>query len=120
MMDWIRDNRPDLEPRYRELYRHGAYAPSEERKRIAGVVSNHPAVVRVRAEAARLPALRRGEPLDFDRYEGDARQGEPREGPHRSLRLPRGLSARKPARPDEPPHGAAGARSRGEAQQALF
>ena len=33
--DWLRQYRPDLLPRYRELYRRGAYMPSEERDRLA-------------------------------------------------------------------------------------
>ena len=33
-MDWLSAKRPDLVPRYRELYRRGAYAPREERKRL--------------------------------------------------------------------------------------
>ncbi len=37
-MGWLRDQRPDLVPRYEELYRHGAYAPREERERLAGLV----------------------------------------------------------------------------------
>jgi DNA repair photolyase len=37
-MDWLSDKRPDLVPRYRELYRRGAYAPPTERKRLAGLV----------------------------------------------------------------------------------
>jgi DNA repair photolyase len=37
-MDWLRDRRPDLVPRYEKLYRRGAYAPAEERKRLAGLV----------------------------------------------------------------------------------
>ena len=34
-MDWLRSYRPDLVPRYEELYRRGAYAPPAERKRRA-------------------------------------------------------------------------------------
>src|SRR5438309_6405836 len=34
-MDWLRDARPDLVPRYEELYRRGAYAPPRERARLA-------------------------------------------------------------------------------------
>jgi DNA repair photolyase len=34
-MDWLQGNRPDLVGRYRELYRRGAYAPPQERKRLA-------------------------------------------------------------------------------------
>ena len=33
--DWLRDNRPDLLPRYQRLYARGAYAPAEERERLA-------------------------------------------------------------------------------------
>jgi DNA repair photolyase len=32
---WLEDNRPDLLARYRRLYRKGAYAPKEERQRLA-------------------------------------------------------------------------------------
>ncbi len=34
-MDWLRAQRPDLVPRYEELYRRRAYAPPEERARLA-------------------------------------------------------------------------------------
>jgi DNA repair photolyase len=37
--DWLAAERPDLLPRYRELYRKGAYAPPEERKRLARLVA---------------------------------------------------------------------------------
>ena len=37
-MDWLRAQRPELVPRYEELYRRGAYAPREERERLAGMV----------------------------------------------------------------------------------
>jgi DNA repair photolyase len=37
-MDWLRSARPELVPRYERLYRKGAYAPAEERKRLAGLV----------------------------------------------------------------------------------
>jgi DNA repair photolyase len=36
--DWLREHRPDLLPRYERLYRRGAYAPTEERKRLAHLV----------------------------------------------------------------------------------
>jgi DNA repair photolyase len=35
--DWLRMYRPDLVPRYEELYKRGAYVPSEERKRLQEV-----------------------------------------------------------------------------------
>ena len=36
---WLRAHRPDLIPRYEELYRRGAYAPPAERQRLAALVS---------------------------------------------------------------------------------
>jgi DNA repair photolyase len=41
-MDWLRSQRPDLVERYEELYRHGAYAPKDERERLAGLVRRGP------------------------------------------------------------------------------
>jgi DNA repair photolyase len=35
--DWLRDNRPDLIPRYEELYARGAYLPTEERERLGAL-----------------------------------------------------------------------------------
>jgi DNA repair photolyase len=37
-MDWLRSQRPDLVERYEQLYRRGAYAPREERARLARMV----------------------------------------------------------------------------------
>src|SRR5450631_2821380 len=37
-MDWLKSERPDLVARYEELYRRGAYAPQEERERLARLV----------------------------------------------------------------------------------
>ena len=36
--DWLRAQRPDLVPRYEELYRRGAYAPQAERERLSALV----------------------------------------------------------------------------------
>jgi DNA repair photolyase len=36
--DWLKEHRPDLTERYEGLYRRGAYAPQEERTRLAGLV----------------------------------------------------------------------------------
>jgi DNA repair photolyase len=38
-LEWLSEHRPDLVPRYRELYRRGAYAPVSERKRLARLLS---------------------------------------------------------------------------------
>jgi DNA repair photolyase len=37
-MEWLSEQRPELVDRYERLYARGAYAPSEERKRLAGLV----------------------------------------------------------------------------------
>ncbi len=37
-MDWMRAQRPDLVPHYEKLYRRGAYAPVDERRRLARMV----------------------------------------------------------------------------------
>jgi DNA repair photolyase len=37
VFDWLRQYRPDLVPRYEELYRGGAYMRSDERKRLAAL-----------------------------------------------------------------------------------
>ncbi len=36
--EWLRENRPDLIPRYEELYRRGAYMPRAEKDRLAALV----------------------------------------------------------------------------------
>src|SRR5947199_6670726 len=36
--EWLREHRPDLVPRYERIYRRGAYAPPEERRRLAELV----------------------------------------------------------------------------------
>jgi len=38
-MDWLRSQRPELVPRYEQLYARGSYAPRGERDRIAGVLA---------------------------------------------------------------------------------
>jgi len=38
-MDWLRSQRPDLVPRYEQLYARGSYAPKAEREQIAGVLA---------------------------------------------------------------------------------
>ena len=41
-MDWLRSYRPDLVPRYEELYARGAYVGKAERERIAGLLRRGP------------------------------------------------------------------------------
>jgi DNA repair photolyase len=46
--DWLRAERPDLLPRYEELYRQGAYVPAAERRRLG-------ALARPRSQGASRP-----------------------------------------------------------------
>jgi len=52
-MDWLRSQRPDLVPRYEELYRRRAYAPQGERERLARMVrrGGAPSAFRLRGRA---------------------------------------------------------------------
>jgi len=56
--EWMRAHRPDLMPRYEELYRNRAYVPSAEKKRIAEMVDSVRPSRRRRRPAGR-PAGRR-------------------------------------------------------------
>jgi DNA repair photolyase len=38
-MEWLGEHRPELVPRYEALYRRGAYAPAEERRRLVGLIT---------------------------------------------------------------------------------
>ena len=41
-MDWLEEERPELLRRYSQLYGRGAYAPAEERRRLASLVHGSP------------------------------------------------------------------------------
>jgi hypothetical protein len=57
--EWLREHRPDLIPRYGELYRRGAYMPVPERERLSGLVKG-PEQTQERRMRGRV--LRRGAP----------------------------------------------------------
>jgi DNA repair photolyase len=63
-MDWLRSQRPDLLERYEELYSRGAYAPREERERLARLVRRDPGrargFTRTRPVDAPRPAAEEG------------------------------------------------------------
>jgi DNA repair photolyase len=40
VMDWLESYRPDLIPRYEQIYRRGAYAPTSERDRVNALVND--------------------------------------------------------------------------------
>jgi DNA repair photolyase len=75
-MAWLEGARPDLVERYREMYRKGAYAPAEERRRLARMVRRRggPGSFRSmgdRDPAAEVPALEFGHAA---RYPPEPRQ----------------------------------------------
>jgi DNA repair photolyase len=47
--DWLREYRPELLPRYRELYRRSAYAPQDERRRLLELLRSPPGEVTTNA-----------------------------------------------------------------------
>jgi DNA repair photolyase len=51
-MEWLRSYRPDLVPRYEELYRRGAYAPRDEQDRLRALLR------KVRSRTAGAPPRR--------------------------------------------------------------
>jgi DNA repair photolyase len=65
-MDWMRAKRPDLVPRYEELYKRGAYAPKLERERLGRLVR----------KGGRSGLFRR---VRTDQADEPARAGSPRE-----------------------------------------
>ena len=73
-MDWLRSYRPDLVPRYEELYARGAYAPIAERERVEGVLrrARRAAGLPVRTESMRI---RRATRLARDPAPPGRRQG---------------------------------------------
>jgi hypothetical protein len=57
---WLRAHRPDLIPRYEELYRRGAYAPQAERERLMRLLHRGDAPRRDGWGTAERPGERRG------------------------------------------------------------
>ena len=60
--EWLEAHRPDLLPRYRELYRRGAYAPQQERRRLANLLVGPDLEPRHRGRAALQPAVKPADP----------------------------------------------------------
>jgi DNA repair photolyase len=61
--DWLKAQRPDLVPRYAELYKRGAYAPLEERRRLASLIEGADRLPGTRAEVARWRGRSESSPL---------------------------------------------------------
>jgi DNA repair photolyase len=55
-MEWLAEHRPDLLPRYRDLYRGGAYAPQQERRRLARLIGGPDSAPSERGRAAFMNA----------------------------------------------------------------
>ncbi|HEY2767871.1 MAG TPA: hypothetical protein VGI76_06410 [Solirubrobacteraceae bacterium] len=81
-MEWLGDERPELMQRYTELYARGAYAPREERERLAGAVRD----------------ARRGRPSRAGRFTLRDRASRPSEPKGRS---PRRADTNQPPRRQE-------------------
>ena len=56
-MEWLAEHRPDLLPRYRDLYRRGAYAPQRERRRLAGLINGPDLAPTERGRAVSIQAV---------------------------------------------------------------
>jgi DNA repair photolyase len=67
--EWLRNNRPDLIDRYKDLYHRGAYAPIEERKRLGRLVKGPD-----QAPADRTRGSQRAPPRASPVREGDLQQ----------------------------------------------
>ena len=78
--DWLAEYRPELLPRYRELYRRGAYAPPDERRRLARLVRGPDLPPGERMRGASDPAesgqMARGGPASPGRDGGAPRPGQ--------------------------------------------
>jgi DNA repair photolyase len=65
--EWLREHRPDLIPRYEQLYRRRAYAPVEERRRLERLVKGPDVEPRLRLRGRAVPPerppLERREPV---------------------------------------------------------
>jgi DNA repair photolyase len=78
--DWLRQYRPDLIPRYEELYRRGAYVPSAEKKRLGELTKHARSSGRTPRWRARRGDRERGE---------DVRREEPAPSPPEPAAQPR-------------------------------
>jgi DNA repair photolyase len=82
--DWLRENRPDLLPRYKELYRRGAYMPHEERRKLARLVKGPDLAPGERVRGRMDPPRR---PPQGGRVRGDTASVDPRQPAERHPRL---------------------------------
>jgi hypothetical protein len=73
-MEWLRAQRPDLVPRYQELYRRGAYAPRQERERLSRMVRSGGSARGVRRPAA--PAAPEDDTVDMTGHPVSAHRQE--------------------------------------------
>ena len=68
-MGWLREQRPDLVERYERLYARGAYAPAQERKRLAGLVRREDRWARRDLRGSARPFRTARAPLETGREE---------------------------------------------------
>ena len=75
--EWLEEHRPDLIPRYRELYRRGAYMPRDEQERLRALASPRRPLARRRYIRGRGEAGGRAAPTS----RADVEQAPPAEQP---------------------------------------
>jgi DNA repair photolyase len=78
-MDWLRSYRPDLVEHYERLYARGAYAPAEERKRMARLIKRR----------GRFPGSSTTMPERVDPESGPETHDRPQTGPGSGTRFGR-------------------------------
>jgi DNA repair photolyase len=76
--EWMRAHRPDLMPRYEELYRNRSYVPAAEKKRIAEMVDSVRPPQRKRRPRGRQPGrhLERGRAMEPPQQEPPAEDAQ--------------------------------------------
>jgi DNA repair photolyase len=65
--EWLENQRPDLLPRYRDLYRRGAYAPQAERNRLGSLVKGPELSTEERMRGRVMATRSRSEPETDER-----------------------------------------------------
>jgi DNA repair photolyase len=74
---WLEEHRPDLIPRYKQLYRRGAYAPPGERRRLAELVKGPDLAPGERMRGRRIEPEKQPETAnkpEYDRREREQRR----------------------------------------------
>jgi DNA repair photolyase len=87
--EWLEEHRPDLLERYHELYQRGAYLPSDERRRIGGLVKGGAPSGSGFRRGGRRPAARARATADQDSGRAQATATHQKTGDTEALVQPR-------------------------------